>query len=267
MGLAKSYNLEQEIINNDEYNVIPFEEVKKKKEAKNIVIKYNKDGSIKKTHCNKKDGESSEVYAFRTKEEIDAMLNVFNRHINEANTECNKQMWCRNKMLFIVGMNIGIRGSDLCTLKWSNFFYDDFTFRDMCNIQPIKTKRTKKYVTIAFNDRVKKTVLDYVNKYPIKDINDYVFVSKKGNHIKRVSIGEMLKRVAKEADIKQNVNSHSLRKTYGYWTYKSADNKSEALAKLQYGFGHCSMKDTMKYIGIAQESISDFNATIDLGAE
>ena len=170
-------------------------------------------------------------------------------------------------MLFIIGMNIGIRGSDLCRLKWIDILYDDFTFRDTKKICPKKTENKGKFVTIAFNDRVKKTIMEYIEKYPIEDLNDYIFKSKKGNHIKRVSIGEMLKKVAKEANIKQNISSHSLRKTYGYWTYKSAENKSEALAKLQYGFGHCSMKDTMKYIGIAQESISEFNSTIDLGGE
>ena len=267
MGLANSYNVP--IPNETTYaEVVSLNDYKKIKEVKEKdVIKYNKDGSIKKTTSNKKKGESSEVYAFRTKEEIDAMLNVFNNHIENATTKTNKKLWCRNKMLFIIGMNIGIRGSDLCRLKWIDILYDDFTFRDTKKICPKKTENKGKFVTIAFNDRVKKTIMEYIEKYPIEDLNDYIFKSKKGNHIKRVSIGEMLKKVAKEANIKQNINSHSLRKTYGYWTYKSAENKSEALAKLQYGFGHCSMKDTMKYIGIAQESISEFNSTIDLGCE
>ena len=37
-------------------------------------VRYNKDGTIDKRKCNKKSGESSEVFAFKTKEEIEANL-------------------------------------------------------------------------------------------------------------------------------------------------------------------------------------------------
>ncbi len=39
--------------------------------------KYNKDGSEKKTRCNKKAGESSEVYPFTDEKQIDSMVKVF----------------------------------------------------------------------------------------------------------------------------------------------------------------------------------------------
>ena len=37
---------------------------------------YNKDGSVKRTRCNKQSGESSEVYAFKTEEDIEKYLGV-----------------------------------------------------------------------------------------------------------------------------------------------------------------------------------------------
>ena len=57
---------------------------------------YNKDGSVKRTHCNKQSGESSEVYAFKTEEDIAAMVQIFDKHIAEApddeNYEENKSI-------------------------------------------------------------------------------------------------------------------------------------------------------------------------------
>lgn len=47
-------------------------------------VTYNKDGSVDKRHTNKIAGVSSEVYAFNTQEEIKAMIDVLNKHINEA---------------------------------------------------------------------------------------------------------------------------------------------------------------------------------------
>ena len=100
-------------------------------------------GSIrKKKRSNKPCGKSSEVYPFKSVDEIKMIIQTIDKHIEDATTDYNKKRWCRNKLLFIIGINIGIRGSDLCELKWRDFFYDDFVFRDGIAIQPIKTKNT-----------------------------------------------------------------------------------------------------------------------------
>ena len=62
--------------------VIPFKVIQNNSTKKEV--KYNKDGSIRQTKNNKIAGESSEVYAFRTKEEIDSIMNVLDKHITEA---------------------------------------------------------------------------------------------------------------------------------------------------------------------------------------
>ena len=69
-------------------------------------IKYNKDGTIRKVSKNKVAGESSEVYAFRTQEEINNMIKHFNKQINNANNNEQKQIAYRNKMLFVIGINL-----------------------------------------------------------------------------------------------------------------------------------------------------------------
>ena len=207
--------------------------------------------------------KSTEVYPFKTLDELKLMVDKINEHIKNAHTTYNKKRWYRNKLIFIVGINLGIRGSDLCSLKWSDFFYDDYTFRDGIAIQPIKTRNTTgKYVFLYFNKDVKSAIEEYISEYPFENLNEYVFFSKtntsnSGEHISREALGKMLKSIAKECGLRQNVNSHSLRKTFGYRAWHISKDKSETLTKLQRIFGHASLRDTQKYIGIEREELAE----------
>lgn len=54
----------------------------------------------------------------------------------------NKQY--RNNMLFIVGINFGLRASDLRVLRFSNLINDNFTYRDNFPVFEQKTRNTRK---------------------------------------------------------------------------------------------------------------------------
>jgi integrase len=103
--------------------------------SKKQEIRYNKDGSVDKRHANKVAGVSSEVYPFATEEEIKSMIDVFNKRIEDSTNDNQRQIACRNKMLFLIGINLSLRISDLVALKWNFFFKDDMTFRDSYKIQ------------------------------------------------------------------------------------------------------------------------------------
>jgi integrase len=234
-------------------------------------VKYNKDGSIKRTKCNKVAGKDSEVYAFRTKEEISAMLNVFDKHIEESTNVSQRQIACRNKLLFLIGMNVGIRGSDLRTLKWS-FFFDkrdgDLEFKKFYVLQPMKQRKQKKFVKLFFNKTVKTAINNYVSEYPINDLDDYLFASRKGDEpIVIQSLCKIIKDTAVEAGIKQNIGSHSLRKSFGFWCWHEADDKNKALVILQQLFNHSSTQVTSKYIGILDDEIEGMFNSIELGLD
>lgn len=247
--------------------VIQFSIVGKDKE-----VKYNKDGSVRKTKCNKIAGKDSEVYAFRTKEEITAIMNVLDKHIEEAPDENKKWVAHRNKLLFLVGMNIGIRASDLRELRYS-FFYDKkedgtLEFKELYVLQPKKQRKQKKFVKLFFNQTVKTAINNYISEYPIEDLNNYLFSSRKGDEpITVQSLWRIVKDTAYEAGIKQNIGSHSLRKTFGYWAWREAEDKNKALITLQQIFKHSDSLTTMKYIGLLDDEISDMYNSIELGLE
>ena len=97
-------------------------------------VKLNKDGSVDKRHCNKVAGVSSEVYPFTSELEIKSMVDVFNKRIDEAPDENKRQIAARNKMLFLIGINLGIRASDLCELRYSFFYNDNGEFKDSYSV-------------------------------------------------------------------------------------------------------------------------------------
>lgn len=217
-------------------------------------------------------GKDSEVYAFKTKEEISSMINVFDKHINEATNDHQRQIACRNKMLFIIGINVGIRGSDLRTLQWSFFFEENVNgnlkFRDFYTLQPMKQRKQKKYVKLHFNQAVRQAILNYVEEYPIENLNDYLFASRKGDEPINVrSLWRIIKEAAAEAGIQQNIGSHSLRKTFGKFIYDNAENKTEVLVLLQSIFNHSSPSVTAKYIGITDENIAETFNNLNLGLD
>lgn len=229
-------------------------------------VKYKKDGTVKKTVYNKQAGKSSEVFAFRTEEELKAVYSVLDNRIKNATNKEDRQIANRDKLLFVLGIHLGIRASDLRTLRWSFFFDDDGKFRESYTIQPKKQKKYHKFVTLFFNETVKKAISNYLELYPYEDVNALLFKSRQSDDsIKEGTIWYIIDKIAKEAGIKQNIGSHSLRKTFGYWIWHEAEDKTKALIILMKIFEHSDPVTTAKYIGITDGEISDAFDSLSLG--
>lgn len=246
-------------------NIIPFSIVMGTKDTKPKSPKArDNSGGLKPA------GVSSEVYAFRTDEEIKAMIDVFDKHINEAADEHHRKIASRNKLLFVVGINVGLRASDLITLKWS-FFLDsvgdgEYKFKDFYTLQPKKTRNQKKFVKLFFNNTVKKVIVDYLNEFPTDNLNEYMFKSREGDGaIAATTLWRIIKNAAKEAGINQNIGSHSLRKTWGRFCFENAEDKTRALVLLQKAFNHSSQDVTLHYLGLLDDDIQDMYESVNIG--
>ena len=248
-------------------NVIELIKIDGKLEKK-PEVRYNKDGSIDKRHPNSVAGVSSEVYPFTTEEEIKAMIDVFNNRIENAPDDNKKMIAHRNKMLFLIGINVGLRASDLVTLKWNFFLTEDGEFKDFYSLQPKKTKKHKKFVKLYFNQVVKKAITEYIEIYPIQNMDDYLFKSRKGNGaISERGLWGIVVDAAAEAGIDKNVGSHSLRKTFGRFVWYNAVDKSKSLVVLQTIFNHSSPAVTSRYIGLTDDEVSDVFNELNIGLE
>lgn len=211
-------------------------------------------------------GQSSEVYAFRTEEEIKAMIDVFDKRIENARDKHLRQIAERDKLLFVVGISVGLRSSDLRLIRFNYFFErqedGELKWREFYTVQPKKQRRQKKFVKLYFNDTVKKAVEGYIEKYPFKSLDDYVFASREGDEpITSKTLWRIIKNTAREAGLPRSYGSHSLRKTFGALIFDNAKNQDKALIVLQQIFNHSSPQVTARYIGLVDEDVEEaFNS-------
>lgn len=186
----------------------------------------------------------------------------------------------RDNMLFIVGINFGLRVSDLRTLRFSNLINDNFVFRDSFLILEKKTKNTRakrKNRCISINTAVIEAVTLYLENTPNVKLSDYLFRSESNNHrtkssgdanqpLHRNSIDTILKGIATELGLGNKMSTHSLRKTFGYHQMVMSGNDPRKLLLLQKMFGHSSAAQTLDYIGITTEEIEEAYMQLNLGS-
>lgn len=195
--------------------------------------------------------------------------------INRISEYLIKEERYRDNMLFIVGINFGLRVSDLIQLRFIHLIDESSRFRTTFPILEKKTRNTRKvtrnrYITI--NDAVMDAVTLYLRHNSAK-LDDYMFKSESNNgrgkdkHISRVAVDSMIKEVCKDLGIEAKVATHTLRKTFGYHQMVMSGNDPRKLLLLQKIFGHSSAAQTLDYIGITQEEIADSYLSLNLGSK
>lgn len=181
----------------------------------------------------------------------------------------------RDNMLFIVGINFGLRVSDLRTLRFSHLINDDCTFRDRFPILEKKTKNTRKHQRnryISINTAVVEAVTLYLENTPGVHLSDYMFRSASNNGcnenkpISKQAVDAMLKGVAKDLGLGNRMATHSLRKTFAYHQMVMSGNDPRKLLLLQKMFGHSTAAQTLDYIGITSEEIDEAYRMLNLGS-
>ena len=148
-------------------------------------------------------------------------------------------------LLFKFGLNTGLRISDILPVKLSDIYNEDGKFRDYLILKEKKTGKEKK---IKINAALRKEI-EYFVKEEKPTSNGYLFYSKKGSNIGRVQAYRILTEAADILGI-ENFGTHSLRKTWGYWTYKMSKYN---IGLIMDTFNHSSPGITLRYIGITQD--------------
>lgn len=150
----------------------------------------------------------------------------------------------RNYMLFVLGLNTGLRVSDILNLKCLDIKNLDGTMKSHISIVEKKTKKNKKFpITNGLYFELEKFVK---NLNP----NDFLFKSQKGNNLSYSQAYRTIKSAATNIGL-TDVGTHTMRKTFGYHHYQQYHD----VALLQEIFNHSSPSITLRYIGIAQDEI------------
>jgi integrase len=148
----------------------------------------------------------------------------------------------RNYFLFVMGINTGLRISDLLPLK-----VRDVKGKSHLLINEKKTKKRKKF---KLNADLREEIARYVvGKGP----DEYLFASsKRPQPITRVRSYQIINGTAAKLGLTE-IGCHTMRKTFGYFFYK----KTRDIATLQMIFNHSHPQITLRYIGINQDIMDE----------
>jgi len=159
-------------------------------------------------------------------------------------------------LLFKFGLNTGLRISDILPITKDDIYNDKHEFHEYLVIKEKKTGKPKKIVI----NRTLREAIETFEACNTHTDNDYLFQSKKGGHIGRIQAYRILKESANIVGI-ENFGTHSMRKTWGYWTYKVSKYN---IGLIMDAFNHSSQFITLRYIGINQEEIDELYSLVQL---
>lgn len=170
----------------------------------------------------------------------------------------------RDYVIFCLAINYGRRITDILEMRVSDVRDDNGLIRSHFAVTENKTGKS---IQIAVNEETKQMLLKYCRN---KADEEWLFPSKKKSSayqpdcfnqtpIDRVQCWRAIKKAAEKCGIPE-IGTHSLRKTFGYWLYKSTGD----IALVQKIFGHHTQLDTLRYIGMEQEYIDSATSTLVL---
>lgn len=169
----------------------------------------------------------------------------------------------RDYALFTFGINVGMRCGDMLRLKWSDLLDDDGAIVEQFTI---KEEKTNKFRTIHVNQSAADGLRVYLEKGKHSDLaTGFIFNGKGTEQLKVNSVYRMLKRTAKKLNIRFNIGTHTLRKTFGYHQYKiNSQGNPDFLLRLQKMYKHSAPYVTLAYIGIADEEEKRYYNNVNL---
>lgn len=150
-----------------------------------------------------------------------------------------KEQSDRNYMLFVTGINSGLRISDILQLRVKDAKKSYF------NITEIKTKKKKR---IDMTKQLQREFKWYIEG---KEDHEFLFMSRVGlNKPITRSMAYKILRTAAEYVGLDDIGTHTMRKTFGYHMYKQTGD----VALLQSILNHSSPSFTLRYIGIDDDT-------------
>ena len=158
-----------------------------------------------------------------------------------------KKNGTRDYLMFLTGINSGMRVSDIVKLNVNDVRNSNGTMKEHITIIEKKTKKLKKFPLCN-------NLLVEMEKYTRNlEQGEYLFKSRKGKNkpITTTQAYRIIVNAGERVGIK-NIGTHTMRKTFGYHHYK----KFKDIAILQEILNHSDPSITLRYIGINQDEIN-----------
>lgn len=154
----------------------------------------------------------------------------------------------RNYTLITMGLYTALRISDILHLKWG----DVYNFEKECFLNHLflREQKTQKISNIALNPHVIQA-LDAYRTARIPKPENYIFSKATTPDVPlcRSHAYRIVKKAAMETLSETHISCHSLRKTFGYYAWKSGASPVLLMAI----YNHSSFQVTKRYLGIEQD--------------
>ena len=166
----------------------------------------------------------------------------------------------RNHVLIVLGLHIALRISDLLLLKWGDVY--DFERNCVRSSITVIEKKTGKTTNIALNRRAVSALELYFAEDTVEP-DGFLFVNKRtGKPISRIQAYRLIRAAGEAVAIEHRISCHSLRKTFGYHTWKSGVSP----AVIMEIYNHSSLAVTRRYLGVTQDDKDKVFLELDLTA-
>jgi len=153
----------------------------------------------------------------------------------------------RNYVLATIGIHTALRISDILNLSCNDVYdFEKSTVRKKITLVEQKSKKSK---TIHLN----KTVISALKVYFPQATPDAPLICnpKTNRAISRIQAYRIIREAASAVGIGYNVSCHSLRKTFGYHSWK----RGVSPVIIMHIYNHSSMAITQRYLGVAQDDL------------
>jgi len=162
--------------------------------------------------------------------------------------------------LFVIGINTNLRVSDLLGLKWANVWIDGTTtLRDHIELTEQKTGKKRR---IKLTKPIAEALAYLLENIREPEAGDNIIrnpLTRKP--YSREHISRTLAKQAKAVGIQDSLGIHGLRATWGFHAVISFH---QPITLIQHGFNHSNQKQTMNYLGITDEQMTEVYETVVL---
>lgn len=164
----------------------------------------------------------------------------------------------RDYALFCLGINSGLRVSDLLALKVTDVTEGKNGKRKIKSRIEIIEKKTRKTKDFPLASTAQKVFEEYL---AAADPQEWLFPSRIGHGpLDRVQAWRILSEAAQAIGIPGRIGTHTLRKTFGYWAFKQGYD----ITRIQKLLNHSSPGVTLAYIGITKDELDDVYLNLNL---
>ena len=192
-----------------------------------------------------------------------------NAEIRKISDAFNGVFAVRNRCLFILGVSVGGRISELLALKVNDVWQNNKPVKDLLfdrNI--VKGGEVSRAVPVNIDGReaIEALIAWHTELYGDADPTRPLFPSRKGQGLKtmtRIAAHNALKGAFEAAGLNGKLGTHSLRKSYAQRLYEQTND----IYAVQEMLGHKSVVTTQRYLGVNYASVRDASEAMSIHAE